>query len=62
MIILYGSYARGEYVLWDERFDFGTHTTFQSDLDILVVLSKGDIRISEHRLRDKVTKNLKKYL
>ena len=55
MIILYGSYARGGYVLWDEKWDFDTHTTFQSDLDILVVLSSANPQIAEARLEDKVT-------
>lgn len=54
MIILYGSYARGGYVLWDERIEFGVHTSYQSDLDILVVTSKSNIRIVEQRIRGKV--------
>lgn len=37
MIILYGSYARGNYVEYDERVEFGVHTTYRSDYDILVV-------------------------
>ena len=55
MIILYGSYARGEHVFWDERIEFGTHTTFQSDLDILVVVDKGNTLIAESRLTEKTT-------
>lgn len=39
MIILYGSYARNEYVEFDERVEFGIATTFMSDYDILVVTS-----------------------
>ena len=43
MIILYGSYARGEYVIWDETYDErGGLTYYQSDLDILVICDTGD--------------------
>lgn len=56
MIILYGSYARGTHVLWDERWDFGTHTTFQSDLDILVVTEKGEPWKQERKLGRSVNK------
>ena len=37
MIILYGSYARGTYVSYDEREEFGIPTSFKSDYDILVI-------------------------
>lgn len=37
MIILFGSYARNEYVAYDERMEFGIMTTKISDYDILVV-------------------------
>lgn len=37
MIILYGSYATGKYVEYDERIEFGIPTSFMSDYDILVV-------------------------
>ena len=39
MIILYGSYSRGTFVIYDERIKFGSRTVFRSDLDILVVCS-----------------------
>ena len=39
MIILYGSYARNEYVDYDERVEFGIPTSYRSDYDILVVAS-----------------------
>ncbi len=43
MIILYGSYARGDYVIWDESYDeHGVLTYYQSDLDILVICDTGD--------------------
>lgn len=51
MIILFGSYARGTYVLWDERFEFGVHTSYQIDYDILVVFSKSNAEIIEKKLR-----------
>lgn len=37
MIILYGSYARNEYVDYNERIEFGIPVAFMSDYDILVV-------------------------
>lgn len=40
MIILFGSYARGNYVEVDYRQDFGVSTIFQSDYDILVLTTK----------------------
>lgn len=39
MIVLYGSYATGKYVEYDERIEFGIPTSFMSDYDILVVTS-----------------------
>ena len=39
MIILYGSFATGKYVEYDRRVEFGIHTTYMSDYDILVVTS-----------------------
>lgn len=37
MIILYGSYARNDYVDYDQRTEYGVPTYFMSDYDILVV-------------------------
>ena len=50
MIILYGSYARGTFVEYDERDEFGILTSFMSDYDILVVTSNSDIREIGHKL------------
>jgi len=36
MIILYGSYARGNYVEYDQRVEFGVRTYYVSDFDLLV--------------------------
>ena len=55
MIILYGSYARGGYVLWDERVEFGVNTSYQSDYDIMVVVSKTNIKMLEYKLSNKLT-------
>ena len=55
MVVLYGSYARGGYVLWDEKIEFGVHTSYQSDYDIMLVVSKSSIKSVEDKLRTKVT-------
>lgn len=54
MVILYGSYARGGYVLWDQKVEFGINTSYQSDYDIMVVVAKSNIKHVEGKLRDKV--------
>lgn len=52
MIILYGSYARGNYVIWDETFDArGGSTFYQSDLDILVICDTGNAAKAESHAR-----------
>lgn len=50
MIVLYGSYARGTFVDYDERDEFGALTSFMSDYDILVVTSRSDVREVGHLL------------
>ena len=53
MIILYGSYARGEYVIWDETYDErGVTTYYQSDLDILVICDTRDANKAERHARE----------
>lgn len=54
MMILFGSYARGTYVLWDEKVEFGIHTSYQSDLDLMVVVSQANVQVVEQRLRGKL--------
>lgn len=54
MIVLYGSYARGGYVIWDQKVEFGVNTSYQSDYDIMIVVPKGTKHI-ENVLRTKVT-------
>ncbi|PXV62392.1 HEPN domain-containing protein [Dysgonomonas alginatilytica] len=39
MIILFGSYARNDYVAYDEKYEFGRIQFYVSDYDILVVTS-----------------------
>ena len=55
MMILYGSYPRGDYVTWDERIEFGVRTSYQSDFDILIVVSISNYKVTENILRFKVT-------
>lgn len=52
MVILYGSYARNSYVLYDERIEFGIPTCYRSDYDILVVTSN----IADWKAEDKLSK------
>lgn len=40
MVILFGSYARNEYVDFDEHVEFGVPVIYRSDYDILVVTHK----------------------
>lgn len=56
MIILFGSYARGNYVLWDSRIEFGVPTTYQSDYDILIITAAHEVKIVEKRLAVVVSK------
>lgn len=55
MIILYGSYARGQHVIWEEGWEFGARYTFQSDLDILVICDTGKVVTAEEMVRRSVT-------
>jgi HEPN domain-containing protein/predicted nucleotidyltransferase len=50
MIILYGSYATGKYVDYDERVEFGIRTSYMSDYDILVVTHNVTDRRAEQKL------------
>ena len=53
MIILYGSYARGKYVIWDETYDErGGTTYYQRDLDILVICDTRDANKAERHARE----------
>ncbi|MFT4224311.1 HEPN domain-containing protein [Dysgonomonas sp.] len=50
MVILYGSYATGKYVEYDERVEFGVPTSYMSDYDILVVTSESMNKTVAHYL------------
>lgn len=50
MIILYGSYARNEYVDYDERVEFGITTTYMSDYDLLIVTSNVSDKLAGSKL------------
>ena len=47
MIILYCSYARGNYVDYDQRIEYGVKTYFMSDYDLLIV-TKQRMGTNEH--------------
>lgn len=50
MIILYGSYARGTFVEYDERLEFGVRTSYISDYDLLIVTSGMEMGIVKNIL------------
>lgn len=54
MIILFGSYARKDYVVWDEYYERGIRYSYQSDYDLLVVVSQSNILLNERILDQKV--------
>lgn len=49
MLLLFGSYARRDYVLWDTRIEFGVRTSYQSDYDLLVITT-GSTKQVERKL------------
>lgn len=55
MIILFGSYARKDYVLWDSKIEFGVQTSYQSDYDILVIVTGPTKQVEDklHRITNK---------
>ncbi len=55
MVILYGSYARGNFVDYDQRVEFGIPTYFMSDYDILIVTEKR-LGINENNLYSKISR------
>ena len=62
MIILYGSYARGQHVIWEEGYDFGVPSYYQSDLDILVICDTGNAAKAEEQARTFVVSNYDKLM
>lgn len=60
-IILFGSYATGNYVDYDQRVEFGLRTSFQSDYDIVVLTPKKKVvRYTILRRLDNVTEQYMK--
>ena len=55
MIVLFGSYARGRAVIYDEYFVNGVRNTYQSDFDILVVTPYTNTTDIEEQLNEKLT-------
>ncbi len=53
MIILFGSYARNEYIDYDQRIEFGVPTYYMSDYDI-VILTRKPIGTIESSLYEKI--------
>ena len=53
MIILYGSYAYGNFVAYDERIEFEVQTSYMSDYDILVLVAEAPTDRMEEQL-DKI--------
>lgn len=50
MVILYGSYATGDFVELDEQVEYGVRTWYKSDFDILVITTKAPTEITERKL------------
>lgn len=55
MVVLYGSYARGTYVDYDQRIEYGVKTYFMSDYDIMIVTEKR-MGVQEHTAYAKILK------
>lgn len=53
MVILFGSYAKNNYVDYDQRIELGTPTYYMSDYDI-VVLTRKPIGAVEYSLYEKI--------
>jgi predicted nucleotidyltransferase/HEPN domain-containing protein len=59
MIILFGSYARGDWV--EEYADDGVHFQYQSDMDLLVIVGAGTT-FEQRRLEREIEKAIKQFL
>lgn len=61
IIILFGSYATGKYVDYDQREEYGVRTSFQSDYDIVVLTPRKKVMINTilRRLDDANEKYMK---
>lgn len=61
MIILFGSYARGDYTEYDYKIEFGIPTTYMSDYDILVITQGASEPYVDRKLENVDTKYFRKY-
>lgn len=57
MVILFGSYARNNYVDYDERIEFGIPSIYRSDYDIWLVTNG----VSERTVEEKLNRIKKEY-
>lgn len=55
LILLFGSYAQGNYALWEETFIDGHFESYQSDYDLFVVVDNANPASIEQLLRTEVT-------
>ncbi len=55
MVILFGSYAKGKAVIYDEKYEFGIRTTYQSDFDIMVVMPTMHTRSKMYKAERRLT-------
>lgn len=58
MVILFGSYARGTYVDFDTRVEYGVPTTYRSDFDILI-LTTTELSVFRTKKLDQVLDKIK---
>lgn len=61
MIILFGSYARGDYTEYDHKIEFGIPTTYMSDYDILVITQGASEPYVDRKLESVDSKYFRKY-
>lgn len=61
MIILYGSYARGTYVDYDQRVEYGVRTSFMSDYDLLVVTNNNVVDYVIAHILERAAKRFYRY-
>ena len=60
MVILFGSYARGNYVLWDTNIEFGVHTSYQSDYEHINTVNR-NLEVSQYFFTDIVKEGIMLY-
>ena len=60
IIILYGSFARGDYVEKDVTFNKGLTEIFQSDIDILVIFESKAVEEQRYKFINQAQNDLNK--